>query len=644
MILVFTHKVSHALQYVLEEIFSKHFHVKFEITNNQEHYQSATNTLKIKYTPLNDSELEGLWIPNSEFLNRNLNEINDVNLFSKIDWIPMKKVEIMDSTFIKMLNLLNLQNENFKLHEHYSLRPVYFPMKSELGFDIFSHVFVLLSNIEEIILSKDSENLDKFNRIQSNKLSFVKTQMHLLPMVEIAIERLKDFLKLEKQFSLIEQTNKYLEGEKTKIINGETISSDANKISKNVQDVIGEIMVFDPTNSDKTALNKIIKQIQDVITQLTELIEKLSKPNISTDPRVQGVITAPLLPDLTRALEIWTEKLDVYNNLLPNLGVGAANPATKVALKPAAGNLVLDPAALNAGKLALKPAGPALKPAGKLVLSPAALNAGKLALKPVSPGSTATTPASASLLKKSATTPAAATTLSPLNQYLTNLLSYLQDGTNETSVFQQFKSEFPSTISDLSIPAPSAVKNILNAIIASVSTENKDLLTDTNIDSVDKNEVLLIINKNIIILFSMYLIIISKLTVKDPFLVLNMYNGFRASYDKLYDLIAAENSGAAGVGPVETSADEILKNENTVAFIKSILLAIAFSVTAGGISASASGMLLGPSGGKKYTKRRNVVKRQYKTKRQRKLNLKGKKYVTRKMLRKKYKGKQKSKI
>ena len=207
MILVFTHKVSHALQYVLEEIFSKHFHVKFEITNNQEHYQSATNTLKIKYTPLNDSELEGLWIPNSEFLNRNLNEINDVNLFSKIDWIPMKKVEIMDSTFIKMLNLLNLQNENFKLHEHYSLRPVYFPMKSELGFDIFSHVFVLLSNIEEIILSKDSENLDKYKRIKSNKLSFVKTQMHLLPMVEIAIERLKDFLKLElnekREFQII---------------------------------------------------------------------------------------------------------------------------------------------------------------------------------------------------------------------------------------------------------------------------------------------------------------------------------------------------------------------------------------------------------------------------------------------------------
>jgi hypothetical protein len=229
---------------------------------------------------------------------------------------------------------------------------------------------------------------------------------------------------------------------------------------------------------------------------------------------------------------------------------------------------------------------------------------------------------------------------------LSNLLVYLQGGAhpNETSVFQQFKSEFPQTVTDLSIPAASAVKNILNAIIASVSTENINLLTDTNIDSVDKNEVLLIINKNIIILFSMYLIIISKLTVSDPFLVLNMYNGFRASYDKLYKLIADQDSGAgAGVGSVESSAKDILDNKNTVAFIKSILLAIAFSVTAGGISASASGMLLGSSGGKKYTKRRKVVKRQYKTKRQQKINLKGKKYVTRKMIRKKGKGKGKQK-
>jgi hypothetical protein len=40
-------------------------------------------------------------------------------------------------------------------------------------------------------------------------------------------------------------------------------------------------------------------------------------------------------------------------------------------------------------------------------------------------------------------------------------------------------------------------------------------------------------------------------------------------------------------------------------------------------------------GGKRYTRRKKVVKRQYNTKRDRKLNLKGKKYVTRKLRRKK---------
>ncbi len=197
MILVFTRKVSHALNYVLEEIFSKYFHVEFEITNDQEYYQSAKNNIKIKYISLNDREIDGLWIPNSEFLNTNFTELNDINLFTKIEWIPMKKVEVIDSTFIKMLKLLNLQNNNFTFHEQYSLRPVYFCIKSEMGFDVFAHIFLLLSNMEEIILSKDSAHLDQFGRIQSHKLSFVKTQMHLLPMVEIAIDRLKEFLKLE---------------------------------------------------------------------------------------------------------------------------------------------------------------------------------------------------------------------------------------------------------------------------------------------------------------------------------------------------------------------------------------------------------------------------------------------------------------
>jgi len=197
MILVFIHKVSPAIHFILEEVFSRHFQVEFEITNNQEYYQQAKNLFKLKYTQKNDSEMAGLWIPNSEFLNKNFKELSDVNLFSKISWIPMKKIEIVDSTFIEMMALLNLENNNFKWNAKYSLRPVYFQMPSEIGFDVFAHVFLLLSNLEEIILSKDPAHLDQFGRIQSKHLSFVKTQMHLLPMVEIAIDRLREFLKLE---------------------------------------------------------------------------------------------------------------------------------------------------------------------------------------------------------------------------------------------------------------------------------------------------------------------------------------------------------------------------------------------------------------------------------------------------------------
>jgi hypothetical protein len=329
MILVLTDKVSPAIHYVLEEVFSRHFQVEFEITNNQEHYQSATNTLKIKYTPLNDSELEGLWIPNSEFLNRNLNEINDVNLISKIDWIPMKKVEIIDSTFMEMLNLLNLKNENFKLHEHYSLRPVYFSMKSELGFDVFSHVFVLLSNIEEIILSKDSENLDKYKRIKSNKLSFVKNQMHLLPMVEIAIDRLKEFLKLEtkqeREFQIIptadiDQCFRFKGKPLYQILGGaikypktlaNRISSlfsktDSFTPSETVQSILSEnpnSKIFWLCNRKQSKLNKQAKRSN--VEFQNEILQSVKYSEIGIHPSYQ----------LSKEIEIYSEEKNWLSNI-----------------------------------------------------------------------------------------------------------------------------------------------------------------------------------------------------------------------------------------------------------------------------------------------------------------------------------------
>jgi hypothetical protein len=213
--------------------------------------------------------------------------------------------------------------------------------------------------------------------------------------------------------------------------------------------------------------------------------------------------------------------------------------------------------------------------------------------------------------------------------------------TGPNSGYSRFLGEFPDQIKDLkSFPNQTSnfVKEILNAIIMSVSKNTGNLLDGNSqqLDKFDKNQVLLIINKNIIILFNMYLIIISKLPITDPFLVLNLYNGFGVAYEKTYDLIQRENeSNLAGF---EKNKEEIFENSDTNDFIKSILMAIAVSVAAGGVAAAASGIFTA-SGGKKYTKRRKVVKRKYRTKRYRKLNLKGRKYVTRKVIKKKRKGK-----
>jgi len=213
--------------------------------------------------------------------------------------------------------------------------------------------------------------------------------------------------------------------------------------------------------------------------------------------------------------------------------------------------------------------------------------------------------------------------------------------TGPNSGYSRFLGEYPDQIKDLqSFPNQTSnfVKEILNAIIMSVSKNTGNLLDGNSqqLDKFDKNQVLLIINKNIIILFNMYLIIISKLTIPDPFLVLNLYNGFGVAYEKTYDLIQRKNE--SNLDGFEKNKEEIFENSDTNDFIKSILMAIAVSVAAGGVAAAASGIFTA-SGGKKYTRRRKVVKRKYRTKRHRKLNLKGRKYVTRKVMKKRRKGK-----
>ena len=212
---------------------------------------------------------------------------------------------------------------------------------------------------------------------------------------------------------------------------------------------------------------------------------------------------------------------------------------------------------------------------------------------------------------------------SDFDTFINNMYNNLNAPDSE---YQSFKNMDPNVIQDLPLD-DNFVKSVLNAIIASVSPNAQNLLSSDSIGKYDDIQVLLILNKNIIILFSMYLIVISKLSVADPFVVLNMYNGFRQAYNKTMTL--------QQVPDMEQNAEDIFNNQTTNAFIKSILAALAFSVTAGGVTAAASGMFSPTMGGKKYTKRKKVIKKQYNTKRQRKLNLKGKKYVTRKLRKKK---------
>jgi hypothetical protein len=219
----------------------------------------------------------------------------------------------------------------------------------------------------------------------------------------------------------------------------------------------------------------------------------------------------------------------------------------------------------------------------------------------------------------------------PKNDYDAFMQEMFINLTTENSGYEQFKQENKDAIQDLDTTNPEFIQNVLNAIITSVSPEAKNLLNTNSIGKYSLDQVLLIINKNIIILFSMYLIVVSKLPIKNPFLVLNLYNGFRTAYDKAYKLILEK--GATDNLDIEETSAQIFDNETTNAFIKSILALLAFSVTAGGVTAATSGMF--SMGGKRYTRRKKVVKRQYNTKRDRKLNLKGKKYVTRKLRRKK---------
>jgi len=206
MILVFTHKVSNSLHYVLKEIFVNQCQTDFEITQSENHYLQSSAPIKICYTEKKIIDFEGHWVPNSNFLNTK--DFNRINLLTDlpIGLVKFPKSEIVDNAYQNICNILQIENELIGDSTH-SVRKVYFPIESEIGFDVFAHVFSLIANIEETITPQNSENKDSQGRFDTKKLQFVQANMHLLPMADLAIQRLIQMIGLspskEKKLAII---------------------------------------------------------------------------------------------------------------------------------------------------------------------------------------------------------------------------------------------------------------------------------------------------------------------------------------------------------------------------------------------------------------------------------------------------------
>lgn len=208
MILVFTHKVSNSLHYVLDHIFSKQWGETYEITQDENHYKNSHANFKIHYTNVDLIGIEGHWVPNSNFLfSENLGAINPKKDMP-IGIVKFPKNKTIDDNLNQIIELLSIDNQSINLkNDSFSERKVYFPIESKIGFDVFAHVFALIANVEEVILSQETHATDEHGRFETSQLKYVQENMHLLPMADIAIQHLQDYLKIKpknlKQFQII---------------------------------------------------------------------------------------------------------------------------------------------------------------------------------------------------------------------------------------------------------------------------------------------------------------------------------------------------------------------------------------------------------------------------------------------------------
>jgi hypothetical protein len=196
--------------------------------------------------------------------------------------------------------------------------------------------------------------------------------------------------------------------------------------------------------------------------------------------------------------------------------------------------------------------------------------------------------------------------------------------TQPMSVYDLFKSDFKNSVIYEQDPL---VKTIVKSILASVSDEHqttdlfKNLTKNIQIEESNIYDLLLILNKNIIILLNIYLIVCDKIQKNgenedkeykikiDIFMLFNLYYGFKTAYTRLVKLIEKEETKSPGLD-IEEDADEIIQNNSKM--IEMLLLTLAGSVGAAGVTAVAA---MGGNYTKKNKRRYNKVsKNRYKNK------------------------------
>ena len=191
------------------------------------------------------------------------------------------------------------------------------------------------------------------------------------------------------------------------------------------------------------------------------------------------------------------------------------------------------------------------------------------------------------------------------------------------SAFTTFYARNQNTINPNTLTNES--KTAIKAILASVSQDEKGLdffknmKNDIKIEQTNIYDLLLILIKNIILLLNLYLIVEGKIYREQPgsnsgnnivnyFQDLNLYYGFKQSYEKIIDAMTSARSS----GNIEQNPDAIIQNNSQ--FTNMLLLGLASTL---GLSGITIGAAIG--GRKKYSRKRSnkkkmVTKRRYNSK------------------------------